>query len=85
MIKDHILNHFDEIDYSECKMPIIVIYKNPKDYPDKYIGRLWDGEKPTNCIAKADNLKDLREKIPNIFVMLSAFANDDPTIVETWI
>lgn len=85
MKKDYILKDFGKVDYSEIKMPIIVIYNKPKDYPDQYIARLWDGEKPTNCIALSDTLADLRDKIPCSFVMLNAFANDDPTIVETWL
>lgn len=66
-------------------IPLICIYDHPKDYPDKYVARLWDCNKATNIIATADTLQGIRVKIPEGMVRMERDQGDDPVIVETWI
>ena len=33
------------VDYSDIKVPLVVIYDSPKDFPGKVVARVWDGEK----------------------------------------
>lgn len=66
-------------------IPMIVVYKNPSDYPDKYIARLWDLDKPTEFIAVKDTLEEIRSAIPCRFVNNGRRPNDDPVIVEVWV
>lgn len=67
------------------RFPLICIYKNPKDYPGKYIARLWDVDRPTNIVAIAESLEEIRETKPADMVIMQRQPQDDPVIVETWI
>ena len=42
------------VDYSDIKVPLVVIYDSPKDFPGKVVARVWDGEKnrPTNVYCE---------------------------------
>lgn len=66
-------------------IPIIVVYKNPSDYPGKYVARLWTLDKPTEFAIIKDTLAEVRAAIPAGFTMLAPSVGDDPVIVETWI
>lgn len=70
---------------------LFAIYKNPKDFPDKYVIRLWQINKNVGkpvatryCVIK-DNLEECRASIPEGFYKFDRIKNDDPAIVETWI
>jgi len=71
-------------------MPIITIYKNTtKDYPGKYVARLFDirpGEVLyTRYIMLADTVTKIRKEIPRNMTMFMPQENDDPVVLETWI
>ena len=42
------------VDYSDIKVPLVVICDSPKDFPGKVVARVWDGEKnrPTNVYCE---------------------------------
>lgn len=85
-MNDHEVNSFDiEKSMKQARIPLICVYDHPKDYPDKFIARLWDCDIPTHIIATADTLEELREKIPSTMVKLNRDSQDDPCIVEVWI
>lgn len=65
--------------------PLICVYENPKDYPGKYVARLWDRDSPTNLIALTDSLADLRKLMPLGMKIRAREARDSPVIVEVWI
>lgn len=69
----------------QTRIPLICVYCNPKDYPSKYVARLWDCNIPTQIMATADTLEGIRAKIPDTMVRLERDQRDDPVIVETWI
>lgn len=79
------ITSWGQVDISDMKAPIITIFKNPKDYPDKYVARLFDLEKPTNVFMLSDNYKDLRVKIPRHMHRFPRDERDDPVIVESWL
>ena len=67
-------------------VPIISVYRKPKDYPDKYVARLWDiNNKPTTFVVIADTLERVRELIPRSMVCIPPSEKDDPVIVEVYI
>lgn len=67
-------------------VPIISVYKKPKDYPDKYVARLWDiNNKPTNFVVIADTLERIRNLIPQNMVCIPPSGIDDPIIVEVYL
>lgn len=65
-----------------------VIYKNPKDYPNKFVVRFWIVEpesiKPGLLICSVDTIEDARLSMPNNVVRMPVFQNDDPVIEEVW-
>lgn len=70
----------------QTTIPIITIYDHPADYPDKYVARVWDLDRPTNLAAIADTYEELLEAIPTQqMVKMTCNPKDDPVIVETWL
>lgn len=68
------------------KVPLIVVYKNPLDYPNKYVARLWGiKNNATNIVVIKDSLEEIRKAIPKGMQRLKATSKDDPVIVETYI
>ena len=84
--EDKVVESFDLSKITKTsKFPLICIYNNPKDYPGKYVARLWDVDKPTNMVAIAESLEEIREAKPPEMIIMERQPNDDPVIVETWI
>jgi hypothetical protein len=66
-----------------------VIYDHPRDYPDHFVMRRWGITAgnffPTDDVALADTLPEIRQAVPPGLYCLERYANDDPCIVEVWI
>lgn len=89
-VKRKIVSHLGQVDYSEMKVPMAVIYDHPADVPDKFVVRLWEAStgKPTNIEVRKDTLNEARKAIAHSMRMpvhLTRAESDDPTIVEMWI
>jgi hypothetical protein len=67
------------------RMPIVVVYKNTKDYPGQFVARLWDLITPTEVVVVKGTLEEIRNEIPKGFVNIGRMSFDDPVIVESWI
>lgn len=84
--EDRVVKRFDlERLCKQTKLPMITVYKHPEDYPEQYVARVWDANRPTHLIALADTLDELRETIPQGMYNLGRQPQDDPCIVEVWI
>lgn len=83
--KDFILKNFTNVDFSEIKEAMIVVYDHPKDYPNSYVARIWDTDKPTNVIVANENLDSLRSLIPKNMGCINKFETDDPCMLEIWL
>lgn len=74
---------------SKTDMPLIAIYHNPTDYPDKYVARLWmtgqGGPRATACIVIRDTLEEIRATIPAGMVCFNRYPSDVLSLVETWL
>ena len=81
---DEILQSFDGI-LSIYKMPIITIFRRPKDYPDSFVARIFDLENPTKYIIIAEMFADIRSYRPFYMGIFPRNDWDDYTIVESWI
>lgn len=80
------LENFLHIDLRTVeRVPIIVVYKNPLDYPGKYVARLWGKNNATNMVVVKNSLEEIRKAIPKGMQRLKATSKDDPVIVETYI
>ncbi|MEK5069789.1 hypothetical protein [Sporosarcina sp. FSL K6-1508] len=75
---------FVGMDFGKVEIPVIVIYENPKDFPGEFVGRLFDGVKPTKWYAKGAHEVDVVGKIPTGFVRLERAYLDEPHIVCTY-
>ena len=83
-------NFLDVNWWEQCKVfPSFTIYYNTKDFPGKYVVRLWDGNKPMRLASVKDTLEEARSTIPADkpvpFRRIGRFPTDDPVIVETWV
>lgn len=65
--------------------PTFTVFYNPKDFPGKYVVRLFDGKAPTRLLSVKDTLEEARKTIPPMFLRTDRHPADDPVIVETWL
>lgn len=70
--------------FNGVEMPIIVVYDSPKDFPRQFVGRLFDGIRPTKWHVKGDCEEDIVGKIPRGFVRFARSPLDDRRIVCTY-
>jgi hypothetical protein len=64
---------------------IWAIYDHPKDFPDSYVARVFEYDKPTTTIIKG-TLPRLRKSFRLCgLTCLTRSKDDDPVIVETWL
>lgn len=77
-----------DLDLSVIKIPMAVVYDRPKDFPDMYLCRIWEGAgcHPTTAATQRASLEELREDImaAGFTVKMPRGAGDDPVILETW-
>jgi len=66
-------------------MPIVVIYKNPSDFPNKFVARVWEVNKPTRIAMLKDSLEEIHSNLPEGLIHFERDLDDDPCIVETWL
>ncbi len=78
-----------QVDFSDLRFPLIAVYKKPKDYPDAYVARVWEGARnlPTNTLIKRETLQEIRKDIKSagFTIRLTPAEGEDPVIVETWL
>lgn len=77
-----------QVDFSDLIFPLIVVYRKPKDYPDAYVARVWEGARnlPTNTLIKRETLQEIRKDLRAAgFTTRLTPAAEDPVIVETWL
>ena len=48
------------VDYSDIKVPLVVIYDSPKDFPGKVVARVWDERRIGQRMFTA-NMKTLKD------------------------
>lgn len=76
--------HINEI-IKGGKLPLITIYDNASDYPNKFVARLFIMDKPTRIVAIADTLEAIRSTIPEGLYRMDKDKYDLPSIVETYL
>lgn len=74
----------DEIVY------IFAVYKNPKDYPGKFVVRRWSidkiGVRYGELLAVEDTIENARALgVPKGLIRIGRQTNNDPCIEEMWI
>jgi len=62
------------------------VYDHPKDYPNAYVARLWNGTVPASDVILCTDIDELRGILQKKgFVKLMRQKGDDPVIMEVWI
>lgn len=70
----------------KLRVPIIVIYQNPIDYPKgTYVARLFDIDKPTALCKVSKSLEEARSIVPSYMAKIDRKEEDEKQILETWI
>jgi hypothetical protein len=75
---------------SNDNIDIWTVYDHPRDFPEKYVGRLHVigrlGSEPTDHVIVADTLEEIRAMMmaKGLFC-LTRHPDDDPVIVEVWL
>jgi len=76
-------------DYSS--IPLFVVCENPKDFPSKYVVRLWQINRnikktlPTPYCVVKDTIEEARKAMPPNLYRFGKDSHDHPVIIETWI
>lgn len=84
--EDTLVETIQEVDLSQLKFPVISIYEYPVDYPDEYVARIFDLDKPTSVIMKASCLWLLKFDIEKhtAFTFVEPFIGDPYNLVGTY-
>lgn len=62
------------------------IYDHPRDYPNSYVARRFENDRPTADHMVSPDIESLREQMRQRgLALLSRDQADDPSIVETWL
>ena len=84
---DRIVSTIQQIDIRNMKLPIIAVFEHPEDYPDKYVGRIFEIDQPTEYVVIKDSLQELQDDIGKHFVgvFLTRAKKDVPSMVGCWV
>lgn len=88
-MKNKVISSFREMDRTGIVLPLVTIYKKPKDFPKGCVARLFDrktGLPTPQCIVRktvAECREDIRKS--GFHVTLPRDIADDSMIVESWI
>ncbi|MEK5357995.1 hypothetical protein [Paenibacillus sp. FSL L8-0709] len=85
MMETEVLPTYQNVVFSNFRLPMIVVFDHPIDCPTKFVARLFELNVPTKYATVADNLDELRSQLPLSFNRLDRHTSDDPTIVEVCI
>lgn len=68
-------------------LPIVTVYDSPADYPGMYVARLWDIDRPTDCVIVSGSLSGIQGVIRLILPQMSFIprSTDDPCIVGSYL
>ena len=70
-------------------MPLVTIYKNPTDYPEKFVARLGFMRKgkfeKTNSVIVGHSLAFIKQQMPLYMHFMDRQENDDPKIVGVYL
>lgn len=70
----------------ENAVTIYTVYRQPKDYPDKFvIVKFFNDVRDDKIFSIADTLEDVRKTLPRGLYRLNRHMDDDRVIVETWL
>jgi len=85
-LKTVVIPWFDANDLQGLFLPMFVLYFNPKDFPDKYVVRMFDVDRPTSFVTVRDTEETAIGTIPRPNrARLERSPGDDPKIVAVFL
>lgn len=86
-MKEKRANSISEVDMGGLKMPLIAVYKHPDDFPDHYVARVFDMDKPTDTVIIKSSLSEIQEDIRTNAAMIFILrgAEDVRSLVGVWV
>ena len=86
-MQDKIVEKITQVDYTKIEVPMYAVYRNPANYPGKYVARLYDVDKPTNIVIIKDTLEEMQEYFDQktSFIYFRRGAGDVPELVGVWV
>lgn len=83
-IEDVILDSLEEVDMSDLNLPLIAVFEHPRDYPEKIVARIFDGERPSNTILLKDKITDMMAELATTSMVWMPPHKDDPSNLIGW-
>lgn len=84
---DKVVSSMEEVDFSDLFLPFITLYNNPVDYPGKFVARVFDLDKPTNCCCIYESREQAKEDAAKAGFedIIPRMPHDDIHIVEAYV
>lgn len=73
------------IDYGQYRLPMLVMYDHPSDFPHHIVIRLWDMDKWTPVCHLSPDIEAAEAAIPPQFCKLAPNRADDPKIIGVYV
>lgn len=79
--RDFIVESIRQVDMSDLKVPIVVVYDQPVDYPSNFVARVFDSYNPTNVVMLYTDLKKLTEDMYDAGLIFVPPVAEDPECI----
>lgn len=86
-MRDIKITSIQAVDMSDLNFPIIAVCKHPEDYPQHYVARIFDCNKPTNVVIVKETLKEIQDDIEKHTdkFFIPRLLDDLISVVGTWL
>ena len=81
------LKSVQEINFDNLVLPMIAVHKNPDNYPEYCVARIFDMETPTHVVMVKESLQEIMEDIEKYagMVFFDRRVDDVPSLVGVWV
>lgn len=86
-LRDKKVQSVQEINFDNLVLPMIAVHKNPDDYPEYCVARIFDMEIPTHVVIVKESLQEIMEDIEKYagMVFFDRRVDDPPSLVGVWV
>lgn len=86
-MRDKKVQSVQEINFDNLVLPMIAVHKNPDDYPDHCVARVFNLEIPTHVVMVKESLQEIMEDIKEHTDMTFFDRRVDsvPSLVGVWV
>lgn len=86
-MRDKKVQSVQEINFDNLALPMIAVHKNPDDYPEYCVARIFDMQIPTHVVMVKESLQEIMEDIEEHtdMVFLNREVDDVLSLVGVWV